>query len=123
MQAEPGILIRYLNDRHILVRNSIKQDEVKENAKRSNSVKRVDRIIKRGISYYNILPTVVHLLNSTNNTEESTDSILQAIIYLSSKTLNEALIHMSINRIYFHELNNQTVAMDNERISSKDIIK
>ena len=106
-----------------MVRNSIKQDEVKENAKRSNSVKRVDRIIKRGISYYNILPTVVHLLNSTNNTEESTDSILQAIIYLSSKTLNEALIHMSINRIYFHELNNQTVAMDNERSSSKDIIK
>ena len=57
----------------------------------SNSVKREARIIKRGISYDNILSAVENLLIVAKTIEDSTESILQAIISLSSDTLKDDL--------------------------------
>ena len=54
---------------HILAYNSRKQDKVKENAKRSNDVKRADFIIKRGSSYDNIFSGVANLLSVTKTIE------------------------------------------------------
>ena len=70
----------------------------------NNYFKREARIIKRGSSYDNILSTVVNLLSVTNNTEDSTDSILQDITYLSSETLNNDFILMGENISNFPEL-------------------
>ena len=55
--------------------------------------------------------------------EDSTDSILQAILHLYSDTLKEAFIHMGGDISDFTELNNQTVVLDIERGWVKDIIK
>ena len=70
----------------IVAENRIKQYEVKENMKQYNSVKRAARIINRGISHDNIISAVAKL--------DSNDPILQAILPISSDTLNEAFIHM-----------------------------
>ena len=79
----------------IVAENRRKQDEVKENSKLSNSVKRSAHIIKQGSLYNNILSDVENLLSSTNNMEDYNGSILQATPPLpSSETLKEVSIHM-----------------------------
>ena len=74
--------------------NSRKQDEVKQNAIHSNSIKRDDGIIKQGSSYDNILSTVTNILSVTKTTEKPTNSILQAITPLSSYTLKYFFFHL-----------------------------
>ena len=54
-------------------------------------------IIKRGSLYDNILSALVNLLSATNTTEDSTESIFQYILPLSSDTLEEAFILMGEN--------------------------
>ena len=63
----------------IVTKNRRKQDTVKEHVKLSNSIKRVDCIIKQGSSYDNNLYFVENLLSDTKTTEDSTGSILQDI--------------------------------------------
>ena len=60
----------------------------------ANSVKRTACVIKLGIYCDNILSVVANLLSVANTMEESTDSILQAIMPLSSDSLKDAFIHM-----------------------------
>ena len=108
---------------HIVAKNRRKQDEVKENLKWSNSVKRATRIIKQVISYDNILSAVAKLLSATNTTEDSAGSILHAIIPLSSDNLNKDFIYMDRKISYFPNLKKRTVALENERRWVKDVIK
>ena len=88
----------------IVDENRRKQDKVKENSKRYNSIKRVSCIIKQGSSYDNIIYNVVNLLSSSKTTEEYTDSILKAILNLSSDTLKDAFIHMGEKISDLHNL-------------------
>ena len=71
----------------IVANNREKQDEVKWNVEQFNSVKRAACIIKRGSSCDNIISSVANLLSDTNITEDSNESIFQAILPLSSDTL------------------------------------
>ena len=96
---------------HIMADNRRKQDKVKENVKRSNSVKRAAHIIKRGSLYYNNLYTVANLLSTTNTTEEPTESILQDILSLSYETLKDAFVHMGGKISGFTDLKKQTVTL------------
>ena len=98
----------------ILAENIRKQDDVKENAKQSNSVKRSARIIKRGISCDNILSAVANILSDTNTTEEFTDSILQATPPITSDTLKDDFIHMGGNIGNLPDLRKQTVVLEIE---------
>ena len=105
--------------------NNRKQDEVKENVKLSNYVKRDVRIINWGIPHDNIFSTVDNLLSDTNTTEDSTDSILQ---YTPPPPpyydiLKEAFIHMFGKISYFTNLNNCTVPLEIERKWGMDIIE
>ena len=86
-----------------MAKNRIKQDEV-EKMIQANYVKRASHIINRGVSYYNILFTVANLLSVTNTTEGSTESIIQAILPLSSDTLKDDFIHMGGNIGYLPNL-------------------
>ena len=62
---------------HIVDEDRRKQDEAKENEKRSNSVKIPACIFKRGRLYDNIISAAENLLSANKTTEESTDCILQ----------------------------------------------
>ena len=104
--------------------NMIKQDEVKENTKRSNSIKREAQITDKGISYDNILSDLADLLSATKITEDSTDSILQATpTPLSSDTLKEAFIHMGVNIDDLTNIKKQTFALDIDSRWGKYMIK
>ena len=105
-----------------MANNIRKQDDVKENAKQSNFVKRSARIIKRGISCDNILSAVANILSAKNTTEEFTDSILQAIPPITSDTLKDDFIHMGGNIGDFPNLKKQTVVLEIERMWDKGII-
>ena len=50
----------------IVVENSRKQDEVKQNRIQANFIKRAAFVIKWGVSYNNILSSVANLLSVTN---------------------------------------------------------
>ena len=107
----------------IVAENRRKQDEVKEDVKGPNSVKRSARIINRGISYDNILSAVTNFLGSANTTEDSTDSILQATHHLSFDTPKDTFIYMGGNISDFSNLKKQTVTSEIERRWGDDIIK
>ena len=107
-----------------MAKNRRKQDEVKENTKISNSVKRAAHIIKRGSSYDNILSAISNLLSVTNTTDESTESIIQATPPpLSYDTPNETFIHMGGNISDLPDLKKQMIALDIERRRDNDIIE
>ena len=80
-------------------------------------------IIKRGSLYDNILSAVANLLSATKTTEDSNDSILQAIYPLSSDTLKGAFINMGGKISDLTNLMKKTFALDIERRWGKDIIK
>ena len=56
-----------------------------------------NRIIRRGRSYDNIFSAIINILSVTKNMDESTDSILQYIISLSSENLKNDFINMGLN--------------------------
>ena len=88
-----------------------------------NYFKRASHIINRGRSYYNILYTVANIISVTKTTDDSTDSILQAIISLSSDTLKDDFFHLEGNIINFTERKNLIVVVDISRGWVKNIIK
>ena len=106
----------------IVDKNRRKQDEEKHNTVRANSVKMEARIIKHGSSYDNILSSVENLLSVTKTTEDSTDSIIQAIIPLYYDTLKDDFIHMGVNIGDFTDLKKQMSMLDITRRWFKDII-
>ena len=81
----------------IVAENWKKQDEVKQNALRVNSVKMEAHITKQEISFEEILPTVENFWSDTKTTEDSNDFDLQIILSLSSDTLKYALFHLGVN--------------------------
>ena len=83
--------------------------------KRSNYVKRSARIIRRGSSYDNTPFVLANI--------DSTESIIQYILPLSSKTLKGSFIHMGVKIGKFPDLKKQTVALEIENRWCKDIIK
>ena len=91
--------------------------------KQSNYVKRSAHITSQGSLYVNILSYVENLLSATNTTEESIDSILQAILPLYSVALKYSFTNMGRKISYFTNLKKRTVALDNERGWVKDIIE
>ena len=68
-----SICITSVKESHfrIVDKNRRNHDEVKENSKQSNSLKRTAHIIKRGRLYDNNLYTVANILSDTKTTEES----------------------------------------------------
>ena len=80
-----------------------------------SSVKKVAHIIKRGRSYDNILDVVSNLLSTTNTTEDSTESILQATPNLSSETLKNYFIHMGGHISELTDFRKLTTALEIER--------
>ena len=115
--SSSGIYVTSLKEAQcrIVAENRIKQYEVKENMKQYNSVKRAARIINRGISHDNIISAVAKL--------DSNDSILQAILPISSDTLNEAFIHMGGKIRNVPEIKKQMVVLEIEKRWGQDIIK
>ena len=107
----------------IVAKTRRNQDGVKENSKRSNAVKSSARIIKRGVLYNNILYSVENLISATKNTEESTNSILQAILLLFYDTLKKDLIHMGGKISDFPNIKEWTMALNIYRRQGRDIIK
>ena len=96
--------IQTLSLPYIFLCNRRKQDEVKENVKRSNSINSSAHIIKQGRSYGNILSVLSNL--------DSTDSILKYILPLSSDILKEDFILMGGKISYLPDRNKQTVASE-----------
>ena len=99
----------------IVDKNRINQYEVKKNTIRANYFKRVSRIINWGVYSDNIISTVANILSTTKTMEESTYSILQDIITLSSNTLNDAFFHMGGDNSDFTNLKKRTFALDIEK--------
>ena len=64
-----------------------------------------------------------NFLSFTKTTEDSTDSILKAILSLSSDTLKDAFVNMGENISDLLDLKKRTVALDIERRRGKYIIK
>ena len=89
---------------------------------RANSVKRAACIIKQGSSYDNILSAVANLLSVTNTTDDSTDSVLQAIIPLSSVTLKDVYFRLGGNISDFPDQKKLMDMVDITRMWGKDII-
>ena len=106
----------------IVDENRRKKDAVK-NEIWANSVKREAHSINRGSSYDNIFSAVENLLIVTKNTNESTDSVLQSIITLSSDTLKDNFFHLGGNISDLPDLKKQTVTVEIARMWGKDIIK
>ena len=106
-----------------MAKNRRKQYEVKQNTIQANSVKRLAHIIKQGISYDNILLALANRLSVTKTTEDSTESILEYIIPLSSYTLKYAFTHVGGNIGNFPILKKQTITLDIARRCGKNIIK
>ena len=100
---------------HIMDENRRKKDELKKTVKLFSSVKKVAHIIKRGRSYDNILDVVSNLLSTTNTTEDSTESILQATPNLSSETLKNYFIHMGGHISELTDFRKLTTALEIER--------
>ena len=64
----------------------------------------------------------MNILSAVENLE-STDSILQYTLPLSSDPLKEAFIHMGVKIRKFPDLNKQTVVLEIEKRWCHDIIK
>ena len=113
-----------LKEAHLCIvdENRRKKDAVK-NEIWANSVKREAHSINRGSSYDNIFSAVENLLIVTKNTNESTDSVLQSIITLSSDTLKDNFFHLGGNISDLPDLKKQTVTVEIARMWGKDIIK
>ena len=101
----------------------IKKDKVKQNKIQANSIKISAGIIKLGRSCEKILFAVANLLSITKTTEDSTDSILQAIVPLSSETIKGIFTRMVGNIYNFPGLKKQMFTLDIESRYYKDIIK
>ena len=69
-------------------------------------------IIKWGRSFHNIISAVATLISVTKTMENSTDSVLQAIIYLLSETLKGAFFRLGENITDLPDQKNQIVAVD-----------
>ena len=102
---------------HIVDKNRRKQDEVKKIHYESS------HITNQGISFEKILSVLANLWSDTDATEESTDSVLQGIISLSSDTLKDAFFHLGGNISDLPDLNNSTVAVGIAQMWGKHIIE
>ena len=96
---------------------------MKQNVVQVNAFKKSSHIIKRGSYFERIIFTVANLRSDTNTTENSTDSILQIILALSSDTLKDTLFHLGRKIIDLPNLNNHTVTVDITKRWVKHIIE
>ena len=82
--------------------------------KRSTSqwCKKAACIAKKVKSFHNILDTVENLRMFTNTMEDSTDSLIRGILYLSSDTPKEALFNLGGDISELPELKKRTVAVE-----------
>ena len=82
-----------------------------------------NRIIRRGRSYDNIFSAIINILSVTKNMDESTDSILQYIISLSSENLKNDFINMGLNISNLIDQKKEMVTVETARRWGKDVIK
>ena len=92
-------------------KNRRKQYQVKQNSVRVNYVKKAPHAINCGRSFDNILHTVAKLRSYTKTMEESTEYLLQGILYLYSDTLDYTFLHLRINISNLPSHKKRTVAV------------
>ena len=103
--------------------NRRKQDEVKQNAIWTNSVKREAHIIKLGRLFDDLLSIVSKILSATMTTDNSTVSVLQDIKPLSFDTLKYDFFYFGGNIRNLPDLQKQMAAVVITRSWNKDIIE
>ena len=107
----------------IFAENRRKQDAAKQNALRINDSKKASRTNKRGGSFENILKAIANLRSDTNTTEDSTNSVLQGILSLSSDTLKYDFFHLGGNISECPNLKKWKVAVGISQRWGKHIMK
>ena len=95
---------------HIIAKNTRKIWGEKRST--SQWCKKAACIAKKVKSFHNILDTVENLRMFTNTMEDSTDSLIRGILYLSSDTPKEALFNLGEDISELPDLKKRTVAVD-----------